>query len=78
MQESKSLLDPADLIPLRDVLPCVPFSKPSLHAWAKSGRFPAPKFTIAKSWLWSRTEVNAWLAAHDLPLVPAPADKKEA
>lgn len=53
----------ADFMRIGDVLLVVPFSKTALYTRVKDGTFPAPKKIGARVVIWSRSEVQDWLAA---------------
>ena len=67
----KNLIE-AELLDANELLAVMPFSRASLYAWSHSGAFPAPIRLGHQRFRWRRADVNAWLEARGLPLLPAP------
>lgn len=62
----------ADFVSAKEILSAIPFSKASLYNWSHSGAFPTPIRTGRWRLRWRRSDVNAWLAARNLPPLPGP------
>ena len=62
-----------DLLDAKQLLPLMPFSRPSLYIWSRTGKFPKP-VSIGDRLRWHRADVNQWLSERGLAPLPAHID----
>ncbi len=66
-------LAPQGMSRAKDLLPFLPFSRTTLHAWSQDGRFPKSVKLSPNMVAWRNSEVLEWLATQNLK----PSDGQE-